>query len=113
MHRKINLLLLSCAVAAFGPWSPIRAACAAEETAPPVNNRQVIFDAIDRGNTRYLASYINFVKTFQSINPDLITDGKLNFNFRDQQGNTPLIHAARQKNLEIVHFLVNNGADIN
>lgn len=106
-------MLLSCVLAAYGPWSSTRPAHAAQETAPPVNNTQAVFDAIDRGNGRYLASYTNFVKTFQSINPDLITNGKLNFNFRDQEGNTPLIHAARQKNLDIVQFLINNGADIN
>jgi|GEM_PF-352058 len=113
-QKKIHLFLLFCALAASGPVTLIPAAHAQEMAAQPqANNLQLIFDAVDKGDIRGLADYLNFVKTFPSLNPHLIENGKLNLHFTDQEGNTPLIRAARKNNLDMVRFLLSNGADIN
>jgi len=44
---------------------------------------------------------------------DLIKQGKANINIPNEKGNTPLIIACQNDNINIAKFLVKNGADIN
>lgn len=60
---------------------------------------QELFDALKNND-------LPKVKTLLKDNPRLLSS-------RDESGNTPLHHAARQKQYETVSFLLNEGADVN
>lgn len=115
-YKKTHLLLLTCAIAAAAA-APVTARAAQgtyqARVAPQPNDLQFIFEAVDRGDINSLAAYLNFVRTYPELNIHLISNGRPNLNFTDQDGNTPLIRAARQNNLDMVRFLLSTGVNIN
>jgi len=80
---------------------------------PAFSNQQIILNAIDAGDLKRLKGHFDFIRTFRTVDPSVASTASVDVNFRDQNGNTPLMHAAMHKNVDMVRFLVDNGADIN
>ena len=72
-----------------------------------------MFQAIDQGNVDYIKAHFTFIRSFQAANPQSFFDRKADLNFRDTDGNTPLIRAAMQPNATMVQMLVAGGAELN
>lgn len=111
--RQIKWLLLSSSILFCSQFSyapPV----AAEGTVPAsASNQQILFDAIDSGRLDAVKSHVNFLKAFQVTNPAIGVNPGVSLEFTDLEGNTPLLRAARQKNVDIARYLVSQGANIN
>ena len=70
---------------------------------------QKLYISIESGDIQGVADYMNYERSRMGV----LSDAKIDLEFRDPQGNTPLIKAAQQKNVDIVRYLVQRGADIN
>lgn len=91
-------------------------AVCAQQAAPLTalqNNQIRLFRAVDEGDVQFLQAHFNFVRSFQNVNPDVFANTPVDLNFRDQLGNTPLIHASMHPNEVVVQMLIDGGADIN
>lgn len=78
---------------------------------PSFEDQAMLFQAIDSGNLDRIRAHLYFMQSFVEINPQL--QGKLNLEFTDQEGNTPLIRAAMNPHPDIANLLLDNGANIN
>lgn len=98
---------------AYQPTPPPAAAVKPAQGMSNLQSEQMqIFRAVDTGNIGYLKSHFDFVRSFAGVNPILFNQAA-DLNFRDRDGNTPLIRAAMQPNQQVVQMLVENGADLN
>ncbi|MDX1975016.1 MAG: S8 family serine peptidase [Rickettsiales bacterium] len=78
-----------------------------------LEDQQAMFNAVDRGDVERLRAHVNFVRSMLQSAPGATPSYRVNLDFRDIEGNTPLIRAARAGNMDMVKFLVENGANIN
>jgi len=80
---------------------------------PSVADQQKIFAAADAGDVETVRVHINFVKAFLPISAPGSAANHVNLDFKDAEGNTPLIRAAQHNRLDIVDLLISSGANIN
>jgi hypothetical protein len=70
----------------------------------------------DNPNIDKVISLFNFIKTYRDPNEEHIKKLELNsdiLDMRNKSGDTPLMVAALHKNLKVMKFLVENGAEVN
>lgn len=111
-------MLLPALVAALLPALPAQsfaqtfnaATIAAVVQTPSYEDQAMLFQAIDAGNLARVQAHVNFVNSFQAASG---TPGRINLEFVDTAGNTPLIRAGMQPNTDVVKYLVSQGANIN
>jgi len=70
------------------------------------------YAAIDSGNLSGVQSFVNNLQTFLEQS-NLVGKYKIDLNFRDANGDTPLIRASRQPNTDVVKYLSERGVDVN
>lgn len=75
-------------------------------------DQEYIFRLIDQGDLPRLRQHISYYNSFMELNPDAANNFRLNLEFTDAAGNTPLIRAAGKPSTEIVQYLVMQGANM-
>lgn len=114
---RYGCALIACAVALHPVATPramAQATIPAAQALSPeeqqfIYNFQVkLLQAVDTGDSATLQGLINYARSL-----DTVWRERLNLNFIDQAGNTPLIRAGMQNNPDIVRILVENGARLN
>lgn len=104
-----NKLLLSTSIVLCIQFS---ASVAMAEIQPTLSSKTQFYQAIDDGNFTALKSITD--STRASLLADKSTANyKVDLEFRDENGNTPLIRAAALGNIKIVTYFTQLGADVN
>lgn len=78
----------------------------------PADDLRRFYSAVDSGDVAGAQNYVSAVQNMLATDPRF-QNYRVDMNFRDDAGNTPLIRAARQPNINMIKFLLDNGADIN
>ena len=78
---------------------------------PSYDDQTTFFRLVDEGNVARIKSHLYFVQSFLATTAD--KQDQINLEFTNQAGNTPLLRAAMQPNVDMVNYLLDNGANIN
>jgi len=76
-----------------------------------IDDQRMLMQAADSNDAARIREFVNFNRAVSPIDPSAAR--RVNLEFTDQQGNTPLIRAAARGHLEAVQELVAGGANLN